>query len=653
MLRFAPTSIESWLSGNKFGYSIYRYRVVENKTRVIDSPEKIQLNEEPVLPLPLETIEKLYGTDPYAGVVAQAIYGSSFDLETKDKSANMMNLASELSNRYSFSLFACDMSVDAARSHGLLFVDKDVSYGDKYVYCVKLNRTDTFSVADSALIMVAVNDTFTVPAPVNVYAAFRDMTVSLSWEGSAMEQVFTAYNIERSDDGGKTFKKINKQPIINISQSENEKLRRMVYVDTIPRNEKEYFYRVRGITPFGEISPPSDVVSGQGANYLVGVNPMITGSEVLNESKLKIIWEFPEGYDEYVKGFTVERSDVADGHYVRLSDTLEKTVRTFTDTTANNVNYYQVCAISTSGNVFCSFPSLVQLPDSIPPEIPQGLSGIIDSSGIVTLRWNSNRESDFMSYRIYRSNNPERDFVLTNRLMISDTVFTDTIPLNNLSGEVYYAVSAQDKNYNESEKCQPLKILKPDTIAPVPPLIKNYNVTDKAITMEWISSTSDDVTKNLLYRKQQGEKTWKLIFVADTSNKTDIISDTSVTGGTTYEYMMIAVDESGLESVNNRRITIKTGNYPTTKSIPLKLTPGTNGRSVVIHWNNNNTDVQKILIYKALDKENMVLYRTLDPDENKYTDTEVKPGSVYNYCTQMILKNGSRSVISEVYTINL
>lgn len=653
VLRFAPTTIEGWKFGNAYGYNIYRYLIVEDEENVIENPQSTLITKTPLKPLSVEEIERLYITDTYAGVVAQAIYGSTFNINSEDKNTNLVNLANEMANRYSFALFSCDVSVNAARSHGLIYIDKDIKYGNKYLYYVKPVKPDTFCLNDSAAIFIAVNDTFRTPVPANVYAAFEDKSVVVSWEGEAMEQVFSAYNIERSDDGGKTFHKINDLPVVNISAYEDKKLRRMMYSDSIPFNEKEYFYRVTGITPFGEISKPSEVVSGLGKTMLIGVNPIMLAPEVTKEFKLKLNWEFPEKHEKDIKGFIIEKSDDADGIFSQISDTLGINIRTFTDKNAENVNYYQVCAISKSDYTYCSFPSLAQIADSIPPAVPIGLKGIIDSLGIVNINWTHNNEKDLMSYKVYRSNFSEGDFVQVNTEMLFDTEFTDTIPLNNLSKNIFYAVTAQDKNYNESGMCTPVKILKPDTIPPVAPVIRKYEISDKGIKIHFTLSSSEDVKTNLLYRKENNENDWKLIEINENDILSGLIIDSTVTGGNIYNYMMEAVDESGLKSINNNIITIKTNYRAIDPSIPLKISSGENGRSVVINWNYDDKNIRKILIYKSSGAEDMILFRTLNPEDKKYIDTEVKIGSQYNYRCQTILVNGTRSKISEAYSINL
>ena len=654
MVRWAPNSIEAWTGGNTYGYNVFRYLVVDENTNVINRPIKEKLNQNPVRPLSFETIEKLYSHNSYAAIVAQAIYGNTFNLNDHSENVSLINQANDLSNRYSFSLFACDISLTAAYSHGLLFVDKEVKYGEKYVYCIKPDWNDTISISDSSLVFIAVNDTFPVPAPVDVYARFDNKITEISWEGKLMQDIFTAYHIERSDDQGMTFKRVNKNPVINTTSFKETKLNRIIYVDTVPEFEKEYYYRVRGVTPFGEISKPSEVVSGKGKKMLVGVNPMIIKSDRLPEGQIDVKWEFPAEYEKEITGFTVERSDAAEGIFARISDTLDAGIRNFRDKEPSGVNYYQVCAHSKSGYAYCSFPSLIQLPDSIPPAVPVGLEGTIDSSGTVRLKWFSNKEKDFKSYRIYRSNYPDEDFVLINSQMITKTSYVDTIPLNNLNNYIYYAISAQDKNYNESGKSVPLKIAKPDTISPVAPRISDYQAGPDRIRLEWIPSSSDDVEKHCMYRRDQGNDEWKLLAVFDTVEEINTYVDSGLVMGTTYAYLVIAVDAAGLESENNRSVSVRTGIATgLNPSVVLRLIPGADGKSVEIRWSFKDSEIGKVLIYKSVDEDGYVLFKTITDRSKKITDTIVEPGHTYSYRVQLITNSGVRMKISEPAAIKL
>lgn len=654
IIRFAPTSIESWLMGNSFGYDIFRYKVVSGQN-VLERPVKELMTPQPLTPMKLEDIEAKYAADKYAAIVAQAIYGSQFNLNKSGENYNFLNMSTELANRYSFALFACDISVAASKSHGLIFTDRDVEKDVKYVYTVKPHWSDTISVTDSVFTFIAVADTYSVPPPLHVFARFEDKTVEISWDRQSTQHLFSAFNVERSANGGKSYIQINKNPIINTLTEEESQVRRFMYVDTVPQYNVEYFYRVRGITPFGELSKPSEVVSGKGKEILVGVNPVISGSERTKESTIIVRWEFPDDYQKEVKGFTVERSSLAEGPFNRISDTLGNEIRDFTDISPEGINYYQVCAISKSGYDYCSFPSLMQLPDSIPPDIPKGLKGVIDSLGIVYLNWDENAETDLMSYKVYRSNHPELDFVPINPKQVISESFSDTVPLNNLSGKVYYAISAVDRNYNESGRCIPLKIVKPDTIPPVSPRIINYKVELGTVQIEWIPSTSEDVYQHLIYRHILNNNNWELIRTYPSKLPERVsFRDSLLLNGENYEYMILAVDESGLESKDRQPLEVQTGISRETEEakVMLRLTAADNGNSILIKWSSKNQDFNKLLIYKSVDNNDFFLCKTVFPNDNQWINKDVNPDHLYTYRAQIIMTNGIRMKIGEPYSVS-
>ena len=68
-----------------------------------------------------EVITNLMDRDNYAGIAAEAMYGESFELNAGEGNdvLRMFDVATEQQNRYSFALFAADMSADAARASAL------------------------------------------------------------------------------------------------------------------------------------------------------------------------------------------------------------------------------------------------------------------------------------------------------------------------------------------------------------------------------------------------------------------------------------------------------------------------------------------------------------------------------------------------------
>lgn len=121
LLRYSPANAQAWLYGNQYGYTIKRYTLKKGSDFSLTDPEVIQLTERPIKPQPLSALERLAEKDKYVAIVAQAIYGESFQTGTTSGAVQLVNKAKELENRFSFALFSADQSVEAAKAGGLFF----------------------------------------------------------------------------------------------------------------------------------------------------------------------------------------------------------------------------------------------------------------------------------------------------------------------------------------------------------------------------------------------------------------------------------------------------------------------------------------------------------------------------------------------------
>ncbi|MFM7853901.1 MAG: hypothetical protein ACKO96_18755, partial [Flammeovirgaceae bacterium] len=136
ILRWAPNTPFAWQLLNQYGYRIERYTVVRDSVVLKDKPQKILMNG--LKPFELTRWEPYAKKDNMVAIAAQAIYGKSFTV-SNNKSMSMgdvINLSREQESRFSFALFACDVSTAAATLSGLRWVDKDVKKNEKYLYRV-------------------------------------------------------------------------------------------------------------------------------------------------------------------------------------------------------------------------------------------------------------------------------------------------------------------------------------------------------------------------------------------------------------------------------------------------------------------------------------------------------------------------------------
>src|SRR5690606_18156447 len=181
------------------------------------------------------------------------------------------------------------------------------------------------------------------------------------------------------------------------------------------------------------------------------------------------------------------------------------------------------------------FSYYAQLVDSIPPVVPSGFAGKIDTTGIVTLKWDRNPDSDLLGYRIFRSNFEEDEFVqLTEGPVLTEEYF-DSIPLNSLTETIYYKVAAVDQRYNISDASDALELKKPDKVPPVAPVLRNPEASAASITISWIPSSSADVEKHVLYRAESSNANeWTVLSVISLSDTTYAYSDNATLPGKKY-----------------------------------------------------------------------------------------------------------------------
>ncbi|HDP76232.1 MAG TPA: hypothetical protein ENN49_10305 [Bacteroidales bacterium] len=57
---------------------------------------------------------------------------------------------------------------------------------------------------------------------------------------------------------------------------------------------------------------------------------------------------------------------------------------------------------------------------------------------------------NIIGYRVYRANDPSREFIAVSGHIHPDTMFFDSISLNTLSQNIYYRVSAVNSRYQYS-----------------------------------------------------------------------------------------------------------------------------------------------------------------------------------------------------------
>jgi len=291
---------------------------------------------------------------------------------------------------------------------------------------------------------------------------------------------------------------------------------------------------------------------------------------------------------------------------------------------------------------------LVQLIDSIPPDPPVNLKGSIDTTGKVTICWKANKEEDIYGYRVYRANDAGEEYSQITVAPVTDTCFTDSITLKTLTKSIFYKVMAIDIRQNHSAFSIPLQLTRPDRVAPVSPVFQSVRSSAEGVYLEWINSSSTDVKSCLLYRNIPKSKEWKLIAAFDAKDSVTSYVDRDADSTAYNQYTLIDKDYDNLESdpaipVEGKKI--DTGVRPGIDKIFVDV--DREKEQIKLGWKQPQGMVYRYVIYRAKGTDELAMYSSIAGNTNFFTDHNLQPNSVYQYCIRIMYADGGGSPFSE------
>ena len=380
--------------------------------------------------------------------------------------------------------------------------------------------------------------------------------------------------------------------------------------------------------------------------------PMNVKAVNIFNNHVKISWDKKVKESDF-KGYFIGRSQDIKGPYIPLFiNPLNKNLHSFIDTTAvlHGTNFYIVAAIDTAGNTAAAPPAYVIMNDSIPPAKPTGLTGKIDSNGIVTLKWNMGKEEDLLGYIVYFANSESHVFTPITKGFLVDSTFIDTVTLNTLTNKIYYRIAAFDQNRNPSPYSDTLALARPDTIRPVPPVISSYTVTDTSVTFYWNPSSSEDADSQFVYRKEINGK-WEMLSELD--KKANSYTDTTVKRLRHYTYSLQTIDNSKLLSQMSFPLTVRiydSGIRNLINSFSAELSK--DKKSIHLKWQQKSPNNSRVIIYRNYNKNGLQMYNSTSGRINSYDDYDIQNGN-YEYAIKVVLNDGLESPLSKLISIKI
>lgn len=559
-------------------------------------------------------------------------------LKTADAQAIQMN--------FFFLMLGASSDKNLAKILGCYFEDVEITKKE-YSYRVLLkNKTVSSNIISLNSGIESKNDEMT-----ELTASSRPKLKQayLKWEAEQLQSAYGAYNIERSTDSI-NFEKRNKNPYYFLKSQDEANKTFCDFADTNVQEGQTYFYRVIGINHFGDFGNSSNIVKVYVPKSLYG-EVRVDSTEAI-ENKRIISGHFVSGTSkDHVVKYVLFRSDSILGPYSLLEEKITKEDHFRFEATvpvsSGDRYYYKVAAIGTDNDTVYSYPKYIFTLDQIPPSTPLGLRGVINDSGVVKLNWQLNPENDIRGYRVFRANSLNEEFVEVTNYFVTEDVFYDTLRLDNLTKEVYYKIAAVDLNYNNSPRCEPVLILKPDTIPPVPGHFTKFEINDKGVFLSWRNSSSSDLKESQLIRV--GKSSSEIIFIW--TDTTVNFIDTTGIPGQEYQYVLVSIDKSANQSNSEPlHLFFETGKRDGVSKIQTSVDREL--KQIKLNWVLPKGEIYSVQIYRAKADEKYVLYKTIrEQNSTEFIDANVQINNEYRYKIKVVFKDGTSSVLSDEVSV--
>jgi fibronectin type III domain protein len=644
LLRWIPSDAKSWDLLNQYGVRLERLTVSRSGV-VLDKPELKVLSER-LKPEATDTLKRIAAQYPMGAVIAQAVFGEDFEVSLGNNPiSKAISLDEMRQQRYLFSLYAADLCFPMAKEIGWGWEDKDIKNGERYLYRITpLVPKGKYQIGQGSVFTI-VGDTAKLIRPVGLSARFSEAGAFLSWDYNTLSYLYSSYFIEKSEDG-KIFKPISDLPVTRIADVDKNPYAPITYLDSIPEG-KTIYYRVVGVTPFGSKGAYSDIVSGIAYPALKAI-PMITSSSFDRNGGADISWQFDGASQELIKGFNVLHS-TDDKDYTILIGNLNPQQRNYHITNIGRHIYYKIEAEAKQGASTRSLPVLIQPVDSVPPGIPQGLSAQIDSLGAVHLSWKPNSDADIYGYRLYRGQTKGEELIPITDLAIRETAYTDSINLDNLNNKVYYALTALDERYNQSDLSETIEVVKPNVIPPTTPVIVGWKAEDGRNVIEWTQDENPYLAGFIVVRTDVEDRT-RLVARRVESPISMRYEDYNIESGKSYLYQVIAYTSNQLRSHLSNPIILKSkmqGMDNDSVKFDLEALP----EGIAIKWDIHYKDLMSVALYKLDDSKTKFLYRENLPASGEFVDKEILQGKENEYI--LVVKAKNHSSISQKKRLRL
>ncbi|MFC1899862.1 fibronectin type III domain-containing protein, partial [Chloroflexota bacterium] len=411
-------------------------------------------------------------------------------------------------------------------------------------------------------------------APTGLAATLGDAEVDLDWDDNS-EGDLEGYNVYRSTDSGGSptpYTKVNGSLVATSD-----------YTDTGLTNDVTYYYVVTAV----DTGSNESAYSNEDSATPTDLPPAAPTTLVATSGDEEITLDWDDNTDWDLDGYNVYRSTDTGGSptpYTKISGSLLAT-SDYTDTnlTYDVTYYYVVTAVDLTSNESDNSNEDNAIANNVAPEAPTGLAATPGDKE-VDLDWGDNSEGDFDGYNVYRSTDSggsPTPYTKLNGSLLTSSDYNDTAGLTN-GTTYYYVVTAVDtyaaeSNYSSEDSATPVNV------PPVAPtgLVATYGNAE--VDLDWDDNSESDLDGYNIYRStDSGGSPTPYAKVNGSLVVTSDYTDTGLTNGTTYYYVVVAVDTDAAESSYSNEDSA-------TPIAPIILDDGFEDTPWDDKWNSNGT----------------------------------------------------------------
>ncbi len=385
--------------------------------------------------------------------------------------------------------------------------------------------------------------------PVSLLATAGNAQASLSWSASSGA---TSYYVKRAT--------INGGPYTQIAVSTSP-----AFTDTPLANGTTYYYVVSAASSAGE-GANSVQVSATPQAPVVPPSPPGNLTATAGNAQASLTWSASSG----ATGYRVKRSAINGGPYTQIAT---PTATSYTDTSlANGTTYYYVVSAANSAGEGADSGQVGATPQApvVPPSPPGNLLATAGNAQ-ASLTWSAS--SGATSYKVKRSTTSGGPY--TQIATPTATSYADTSLANGTT--YYYVVSAANSAGEGTNSAQVNATPQTPVVPPSPPGNLTATAGNAQAGLSW--SASSGATSYKVKRSTTSGGPYTQIATPTATSYTN----TSLANGTTYYYVVSAVNSAG-EGADSGQVGATPSGTCCTSSAPGNLLATAGNAQVAMTW---------------------------------------------------------------------